>query len=1024
MIKHKVIKIGFILLALLALILITKKDNPSIEVLPNTQHSFFIKEEIKNTFSFHGSKNKHYIAKVSQCNFDIAIEFVDSNNEKKFVDRPSGNNSEEIFHFSTNNNSTFYFQVIPYDPLRKSGYIDLYISEVQKDYHFNEQKEAEKLFISGYLKRISDKPKFKAESIEDLLTSSMIYAKIGDNEKEAKSLFELGVAYNRNSKYENAIEAHLKGLNIYLGLNFNFDVASSLNEIGASYHALGKVENALFYYRKALEKAKKLQDKGLLSIVLGNIGYLYSQHGSYYISKLFFDMSFDYSKSNLLSPQYAAALQKIGLYYLNNQRLKEAIFYFKKSNEVASLFGAEAEISYLYSFINLGDAYREIGDTDLARIWALQGLSKAKSADSKEIIGVALSTLGVIEFNSRNYEKAESYYQDSLELILDDWRDNVFFLLGLTYYTQSLSDPSKEQQAILLQKAIKSFNQARMNAPDPWTNAYSYFWEARALRQFLDLGEIDSKSSLNRQLLLKAFDSKKILKTITNSLSLIENGRYQTRDQLSRISFFTNKTKFYQLFLDLLFDEWFSQGSAPKSAEIFRAAEKIRARTLLDLVNDSTYLPEHLPTAEDVNAYYDLLFQMESHFGDDAALADLEANLVPLARKMARLDADTKVIEPEAIRDAAEVQAEIGPDTKLLTYAFGLENLYLLVLDANGTQVHGLGKAEDLKDQVNLVSHFLQTHPLRRQPGSEQEYQRAMTALSKILLGPLTGLQNIDRLVFIPDQYLQRLPFAALPFATEGQSAKPLGERFQTAVLPSASVWLALKDRASKYQTPPQTIALLANPVFNNDDPRLPKSHRAASQTPFYPALPATQKEVEAIATLANGNARLAIGFAANREAVKSKQFNDYRYIHFATHGNIDPENPGQSSLVLSRFAANGQPIDGMLRLSDISQLEIHADLVSLSACETANGKMIRGEGLMSLARGFMAAGVPKVLGTLWKVPDDATAHFMTRFYEGLLRDGLTPSEALKQAQLAQAGTSKWRDPHFWAGFVLIGDWQ
>jgi CHAT domain-containing protein len=127
---------------------------------------------------------------------------------------------------------------------------------------------------------------------------------------------------------------------------------------------------------------------------------------------------------------------------------------------------------------------------------------------------------------------------------------------------------------------------------------------------------------------------------------------------------------------------------------------------------------------------------------------------------------------------------------------------------------------------------------------------------------------------------------------------------------------------------------------------------------------------------------------------------------------------------VLSQFDAGGNRQDGLLRLNDIYNLKLSADLVVLSACDTALGREVRGEGLIGLTQGFMAAGARSLVASLWQVPDRATAQLMEQFYGYLLNDGLRPAEALRKAQLWSAAQPRYRDPYFWGGFVLVGDWR
>src|SRR5690606_22649890 len=140
--------------------------------------------------------------------------------------------------------------------------------------------------------------------------------------------------------------------------------------------------------------------------------------------------------------------------------------------------------------------------------------------------------------------------------------------------------------------------------------------------------------------------------------------------------------------------------------------------------------------------------------------------------------------------------------------------------------------------------------------------------------------------------------------------------------------------------------------------------------------------------------------------------------------GLVDSRYPGLSALALSQFDRAGRARQGFLRLNDIYNLQLDADVVVLSACETALGRDIRGEGLIGMTQGFMYAGARSVAASLWQVPDRATAELMTRFYDYLLNDGLQPSAALRAAQLDIAAERRWSNPYFWGGFVLVGDWR
>ena len=235
--------------------------------------------------------------------------------------------------------------------------------------------------------------------------------------------------------------------------------------------------------------------------------------------------------------------------------------------------------------------------------------------------------------------------------------------------------------------------------------------------------------------------------------------------------------------------------------------------------------------------------------------------------------------------------------------------------------------------------------------------------------------------------------------------------RTEIAFLPSASV-LALDRRLHGEAAVRRSVAILADPVFGPD----------------HLSLPASRIEAASIAAVTSKGALrptlTALGLDASRELVESGRLRGYGIVHLATHGVIDTENPALSGLVLSQLDARGRPLPGFLHLHDVFNLRLDADLVVFSGCRTALGPVVRGEGLIGLARGFMYAGSRRVVASLWQVEDRATAELMTRFYRGLWQDDLPPAGALAAAQRELSATRRYRDPYHWAGFVLVGDWR
>jgi CHAT domain-containing protein len=278
-----------------------------------------------------------------------------------------------------------------------------------------------------------------------------------------------------------------------------------------------------------------------------------------------------------------------------------------------------------------------------------------------------------------------------------------------------------------------------------------------------------------------------------------------------------------------------------------------------------------------------------------------------------------------------------------------------------------------------------------------------------MLLGAVAPHITNKRLVVVADGALLYVPFSLLD--SPAAADRPLILDHEVVHLPSMSSLLAMRrtERPARFEG--ATVGIIADPVFAADDVRVvgrqarvatgaqaPATRgdlgRAATDSGLvrFPRLRFTRQEAEGIAALVPSGRRIeALDFAASRQTASSDSFARQTILHFATHGLINSVHPELSGLVLSLVDPQGQPQEGFLRLHDIYNLKLGADLVVLSACQTALGKDIRGEGLIGLTRGFMYAGAPRVVASLWEVDDRATAELMKRLYEGMLVRGLTP---------------------------------
>ena len=433
-----------------------------------------------------------------------------------------------------------------------------------------------------------------------------------------------------------------------------------------------------------------------------------------------------------------------------------------------------------------------------------------------------------------------------------------------------------------------------------------------------------------------------------------------------------------------------------------------------------------------------------------------------------------------------EIQAQLDEQTILVEYFLGEVRSYVWIVTRDSVEGFELAPRAQVEPLAHRVYEALSARGKNaknedwgkkneRITRAESDFGGASALLSEMVLGPISSSLGEKRLLIVADGALQTLPFGVLPapkatavstLAKLGSAVQhPLIARHEIVSVPSASV-LVLQRRELAGRTPaPYAIAVLADPVFDEGDSRVlasaanKKKNRAKDQigpiTNSYSqsASRATQSkassqtralgdiglsdpgairrlvfsrdEARAIFNLVPANQTLkALDFKASRTTLLNPELSRYRIIHLATHGIMNLSHPELSGIVFSMVNENGRPENGYVGLNEIYGLNLPADLVVLSACETGIGKQIRGEGLIALTRGFMHAGAERVVASLWKVDDRATSELMSEFYKEMLVNKRKPAAALRAAQLKLYDRNPMRKPHFWAGFVLQGEWQ
>jgi len=423
-----------------------------------------------------------------------------------------------------------------------------------------------------------------------------------------------------------------------------------------------------------------------------------------------------------------------------------------------------------------------------------------------------------------------------------------------------------------------------------------------------------------------------------------------------------------------------------------------------------------------------------------------------------------------------EIQSRVlDENTILLEYSLGEEHSYLWAVTSTSITSYELAKGDEIKNAARDFYNFVNARNTDvkdenddqraiRIARSDAAVPKAAATLSRLVLGPVVGQLGRKRVAIVADGILHFVPFGALPIAgNEGAGTsrpriagtpRPLIADHEIVNLPSASTLAVIRTEVAGRQKAPRSVAVLADPVFMKDDERVKRRKdqnatrvekttairksamerqliKAAKDTGmangglYVPRLPGTRQEAEQIvAMVSTVERRLALDFAASRDTATSAELSQYRYVHFSTHGLLNSVHPELSGLVFSLVNERGEPQDGFLLAHEIFNLKLPAEAVVLSACETGLGLDLKGEGLISLTRGFMYAGAPRVVVSLWAVSDQATTELMVRFYKGVLKEGLPPAAALRAAQLLLMNDKRWASPYYWAPFTLQGEWR
>ena len=871
-------------------------------------------------------------------------------------------------------------------------------------------------------------------------------------EREMVAWNDLGLTLWEKSELPAADEALAHTLDLAHRLALPYYEADARNNQCLVLHARGEVQAALSCYREALALYHQLGETKDEATALNNLGFASFSLGEPQPAEESYGQALAIRRAIGDRAGEAQALNNLAVLYRSLGEIDQALKAYGEAREIlATLDDRRQEAATLN---NLGVAYSTLGEVERARLYLTQALEIRRKIEDRRGEVVTLNSLGWLERKSGAPAKAVSLHGQALAVAraTSDVRNEGS---SRSYLGEALAAAGRPAEALAeLDQALVLHRQAGDRSNEAGT--------LRRKGEILAAGgrAAEALPLFAQSLLASRAAGDRVNETITlaararvlrdqggldaaasdaeAAIAALESLRARLGNPDLRAAFLGSRSDVYELRVDILMRLAAARPGQGFDRAAFEASEDAHARALLDVLRESGTavragidpalaarqrdLERRLALKQD--RLQALLGRAK---GDPAASRALEIESERIRAELDNLDAEIRSQNPRyadlthpGAASLREIQPLLDSGTLLLEYSLGRERGYLWAVDAAGLRAFVLPGRREIERAARAFHQALST------PGGDDKRSRLGRTLSRILLGPVAGELGDRRLAVVLDGALNYVPFDVLP---EPRSQdRPLLARHEVVELPSASV-LAAERRELARRPPARELAIvLADPVFRPDDPRVPRSRQstpAASADVLLTRLRFSRQEALGIAAVAPpGAVTTELDFAVARDLVLSGRLRDFRYIHFATHGIFDAGRPELSGLALSRVGPDGRPREGFLGLRDIYNLDLAADLVVLSGCQTALGKEIRGEGLLGLTRGFLYAGAPRVVASLWWIDDRATAALMESFYRGLWIEKLRPAAALRKARLSLARQHRFRAPAYWGAFVLQGDWQ
>jgi CHAT domain-containing protein len=840
-------------------------------------------------------------------------------------------------------------------------------------------------------------------------------ATAGDQALAAEATYQRARMHDQFGDTPGAIEWQLQALERFRAIGHRERQARALNRLGDLSRKIGAVSDAEHYFTQALPLARGVRDPATIADILNNSGLLMLATG----------------------------------------RPEEAIVQLEGALPLArEVNSANVEGALLN---NIGESYRRLGIYDRAIEASTQALAVINRLNLPRRTARTLYLLASAYFENGDRAQADAAVQQSLALY-QQAADQTGYAETLALHARMLHASGDTERAAatfaevrpMLQRSKSRFAEASMLATwaeididrGEFTSAFARLDDALALSRAIANPYAETRAEYWRAVAFQRQNrTDDALASIRRVVDRVEAMRGTFARSDLRTSYLAAMRSYYDLYVDLL-------QQRGEAAAAFEVSERARARALLEGLAESAVkiakgvdpalLEKQRAIQRNLNAKEAYRAELALRDGDRspavrAAATQVEHLVEQLTAVLGQIrtasPAYAALQQPQPITVKQLQDTLLDANTAVVAYHLGRTNSYAWVIDRASVTVHALATMASIDQVARRYHEALSQEVDALSSAQRNKLSAAVRAsgaeLSALVWRPIEARVNGRRLLIVADRALHYVPFAALP----ASNGRPLLEAHELVYLPSASVLATLRAGSRPVSLRAKT-AVFADPVFSRSDPRLAtaRGHHAAAASRAddgvsYTRLRFSRREAEAITRRVPG-AFQALDFSASKSAVVSRSLRHYRVLHFATHGSLNTEHPDLSGLVFSLVDHAGKGIDGFLRLHEIYNLDLDADLVVLSACQTALGREVHGEGLIGLTRGFMYAGASRVVSSVWNVDDRASALLMSRFYDAMRTTNLTAAAALRHAQLSLLKDPRWSNPHYWAAFGLHGEWQ